>query len=274
MSERRACELVGLWRSVKRYVRCPDRNGELRQALKELAESKPRIGYRQLYDRLCRQGWRVNHKRLERLYAQEGLALRRKRRSVKIVCERRPHEVPSAVNRHWSMDFVHDALFNGRRFRCLTIIDIKSRFIPGIEVAFSIPGERVVAVLDRLKQTRGVPEMITVDNGPEFRSRVVKKWARDNQVTLDYIEPGKPIQNAFIESFHATFRQECLDGHWFIDMADAREKIEAFRQEYNTERPHRSIGKRTPAELEQELNLPAEGGIDMNQAELLTYNWT
>lgn len=274
MSERRACELVGLWRSVRRYARCPDRNAQLRQALRELAWAKPRIGYRQLYDRLCRAGWRVNHKRIERLYAQEGLALRRKRRSVKIVCERRPHEVPSLPNKHWSMDFVHDALFNGRRFRCLTLIDIKSRFVPAVETAFSLPGERVVAVLDRLKQTRGVPEMITIDNGPEFRSKALQKWAKDNNVILDYIEPGKPIQNAFIESFHATFRQECLDGHWFIDMADAREKIETFRQEYNNDRPHRSIGKRTPAELEHELNLPAKRGLDINQAESLTYNWT
>jgi len=274
MSERRACELVRISRSVKRYERCPDRNGQLRQALRELAWAKPRIGYRQLYDRLCRAGWRVNHKRIERLYAQEGLALRRKRRSVKIVCERRPHEVPSVVNQHWSMDFVHDALCTGRGFRCLTIIDIKSRYVPAIEAAFSLPGERVVAVLDGLKQSRRVPETITIDNGPEFRSKAVKRWAKANNVRLDYIEPGKPTQNAFIESFHATFRQECLDGHWFTDMADARARIEAFRQDYNTNRPHRSIDKRTPTELEQELILPQNERIDMNQAESLTYNWT
>jgi len=264
MSERRACELVGLWRSVRRYERSPDQNVELRQALRELAWAKPRIGYRQLYDRLRRAGWRVNHKRIERLYALEGLALRRKRRSVKIVCERRPHEIPSTVNRHWSMDFVHDALCTGRRFRCLTIIDIKSRYVPAIEAAFSLPGERVVAVLERLKQSRGIPEMITIDNGPEFRSKALKDWARDNHVILDYIEPGKPIQNAFIESFHATFRQECLDGQWFTDIADARIKIEAFRREYNTDRPHRSIGRRTPAELERELTLPVNGGIGLH----------
>jgi putative transposase len=139
-----------------------------------LAWAKPRIGYRQLYDRLRRAGWLVNHKRIERLYAQEGLALRRKQRSVKIVCERRPHEVPSHPNQHWSMDFIHDAVGTGRRFRCLTVIDLRSRFVPAIEVAFSLPGEQVVAVLDRLKQLRGIPEKITVDNGPEFPQR----WCR------------------------------------------------------------------------------------------------
>jgi putative transposase len=259
---------------VLKYVGRPDGNGAVRQALRELAWAKPRIGYRQLYDRLRRAGWRVNHKRIARLYAQEGLALRRKRRSVKIVCERQPPEVPSRPNQHWSMDFIHDALGTGRPFRCLTLIDLTSRVVPAIEVGFSLPGEQVVAVLDRLKQTRGVPEMITVDNGAEFRSKVVQKWAADNGVILDYIEPGKPMQNPFIESFHATFRQECLDGHWFINLANAREKIEAFRQEYNTERPHRSINKRTPAEWETELTLPTNRRVDNNQAEVLTYNWT
>lgn len=274
MSERRACALVGVWRSVKRYVPGPDRNRDLRYALRELAYARPRIGYRQLYDRLRQAGWLVNHKRIERLYAQENLALRRKRRSRKIVCERHPHTVPATVNQHWSMDFIHDALGNGRRFRCLTIIDVKSRYVPAIEAAFSLPGERVVTLLQRLKQRRGIPQKITVDNGPEFRSKAVKKWAKANHVILDYIEPGKPIQNAFIESFHASFRQECLDGHWFVNLADARQKIEAYRREYNDERPHRSIGRRTPAQLERELTLPMHGGIDMNQAESLTYNWT
>jgi len=274
MSERRACALVGLWRSVKRYLPGPDRNAQLRQALRELAFAKPRIGYRQLSDRLRRAGWRVNHKRIERLYAQEGLALRRTRRCRKIVCERHPHVMPTTVNRHWSMDFIHDALATGRRFRCLTIIDVKSRYVPAIEAAFSLPGERVVAVLERLKRTRGIPQKITVDNGPEFRSQAVRKWAQANRVMLDYIEPGKPTQNAFIESFHASFRQECLDGHWFLNMTDAREKIEAFRREYNEERPHRSIGQRTPAQLERELNQKTNNRIDMNQAEPLTYNWT
>lgn len=267
MSERQACKLVELSRSVKRYRKRPDQNNELRQALTAMAQSHPRVGYRQLHDRLCRQGWVVNHKRIERLYAQAGLALRRKRRSRKIVCERVPLAVPVYPNQGWAMDFVHDSLFNGRAIRCLTIIDIKSRFAPAIEVAFSLPGQRVVSILNRLKQQRGLPCVITVDNGPEFRSQALQKWAKDNDVTLDYIEPGKPTQNAFIESFNATFRQECLDAHWFTSLPDAREKIEYWRNDYNTERPHRSIGRQTPVELEKEL-------IDINQTESLTCKWT
>ncbi len=267
MSERQACKLVDLSRSVNRYRRHPDRKSELRQALIAMAQSQPRVGYRQLHDRLRRQGWVVNHKRIERLYAEAGLALRRKRRSRKIVSEREPLAVPANPNEGWAMDFVHDSLFNGRAIRCLTIIDINSRFAPAIEVAFSLSGERVVLTLDRLKQQRGIPRIITVDNGPEFRSQALRKWAKDNQVRLDYIEPGKPTQNAFIESFNATFRQECLDAHWFTSIADAKEKIEHWRNDYNTERPHRSIGRLTPAEKERKQ-------IDRTMTESLTYKWT
>lgn len=267
MSERQACKLVELSRSVKRYGKGPDQNNELRQALRAMAQSHPRVGYRQLHDRLSRQGWVVNHKRIERLYAQAGLALRRKRRSRKIVCERVPLAVPVCPNEGWAMDFVHDSLFNGRAIRCLTIIDIKSRFAPAIEVAFSLPGERVVSTLNRLKEQRGLPGVITVDNGPEFRSQALQKWAGDNHVRLDYIEPGKPTQNAFIESFNATFRQECLDAHWFTNIADAREKIEYWRNDYNTQRPHRSIGRQTPAEEETKY-------FDKTRTESLTSNWT
>lgn len=267
MSERQACKLVDLSRSVNRYVKHPDHNRQLRQALIAMAQSRPRVGYRQLHDRLSRQGWVVNHKRIERLYAQEGLALRRKRRSRKIVCERVPMAVPRSPNEGWAMDFVHDSLFNGRAIRCLTIIDIKSRFAPAVEVAFSLPGERVVSALNRLKEQRGLPRAITVDNGPEFRSKVLQKWAKTNDVTLDYIEPGKPTQNAFIESFNATFRQECLDAHWFTSIADAKEKIELWRNDYNTERPHRSIGRLTPAEEETKQ-------VDKTETESLTCKWT
>jgi putative transposase len=267
MSERQACKLVELSRSVKRYRKRPDHNNELRQALIAMAQSHPRVGYRQLYDRLGRQGWVVNHKRIERLYAEEKLALRRKRRSRKIVCERVPIAVPVCPNEGWAMDFVHDSLFNGRAIRCLTIIDIKSRFIPAIEVAFSLPGELVVSTLNRLKEQRGLPCVITVDNGPEFRSQKLQKWAKDNDVRLDYIKPGTPTQNAFIESLNATFRQECLDGHWFTSLADARDKIEFWRNDYNNERPHRSIGRRTPAEEEIKL-------FDKTKTESLTCNWS
>ena len=266
MSERQACKLVDLPRSVKRYRKQPDHNMDLRQALIAMAQSFPRVGYRQLYDRLSRRGWVVNHKRIERLYAEAGLALRRKRRTSKVVYERVPIAVPVCPNDSWAMDFVHDSLFNGRAIRCLTMIDIKSRFIPAIEVAFSLPGERVISVLNRLKEQRGLPRAITIDNGPEFRSKALRKWAKDNNVRLDYIEPGKPTQNAFIESFNATFRQECLDAHWFTGIADAREKIEYWRNDYNTERPHRSIGKQTPAEEDNKQ-------FDKTKTESLTCKW-
>jgi putative transposase len=233
-----------------KYRRRPDRNGQLRKDLRELAGKKLKYGLPMLFQLLRRRGWKVNHKRVERLYRLEKLSLRRKKRAKRIVREREHLPVPAHPNEHWAMDFIHDALWSGRKFRCLTLVDIASRYAPALEVGFSMPAERVIAVLNRLAVTRGLPLGITVDNGPEFICKALRDWAAGRGVCLHFIQPGKPTQNAFIESLNGTFRHECLDSHAFRTIREAKEKIEEWRNEYNTERPHSSLGHQTPQEVE------------------------
>ena len=188
-----------------------------------------------------------NHKRIERIYREEGLQVRsRKRKRTCKSIRIRTVEVPTRPNERWSMDFVHDWLAFGRRIRCLTIVDDFTRECLHIEVAPSMSGERVARVLDYLAFTRGLPEEIVVDNGAEFSSLVMDRWAHEKGVNLHFIEPGKPVQNAYIESFNGKFRDECLNEHWFTDLSDAKRLIEAWRIDYNTFRPHSSLGDLTP----------------------------
>lgn len=199
---------------------------------------------------LRREGFTDNHKRIERVYREEGLQVKKRKRKRTCRSTRtRQIDVPDQPNQRWSMDFVHDGLADGRRLRCLTIIDDYSRECPHLEVATSISGERVARVLDYLAWSRGLPEEIVVDNGPEFASLAMDRWAYQNGVSLHFIEPGKPNQNAFIESFNRSFRDECLNDNWFINLADATRKIEKWRLEYNRFRPHSSLGDQTPAEF-------------------------
>ena len=245
----RACGLMGISRSLFRYrSRRPD-SASLRARIEEIAAAKRRYGYRRVYLRLRREGWEVNRKRVYRLYREAGLAVRRRKRKRIGVFERKPLPKPTAANVSWSMDFVADWLIGGRRLRCLTIVDDCTRECLAIEVDTSLPGLRVQAVLDRLADTRGLPQSITVDNGPEFDSKVLDQWAYRTGVQLSFIRPGKPNENAYIESFNGKFRDECLNEHWFISLAHARRIIEAWRIEYNTERPHSSLGNRTPQEF-------------------------
>jgi len=245
----RACGLIGISRSLYRYrSRRPD-SGPLRARIAEIAAIKRRYGYRRVYLRLRREGWEVNRKRVYRLYREAGLAVRRRKRKRIGVLERKPLPKPTAANVSWSMDFVADGLIGGRRLRCLTIVDDCTRECLAIEVDTSLPGLRVQAVLERLADTRGLPRSITVDNGPEFDSKVLDQWAYRRGVQLSFIRPGKPNENAYIESFNGKFRDECLNEHWFISLAHARSIIEAWRIEYNTERPHSSLGNRTPQEF-------------------------
>jgi putative transposase len=210
---------------------------------------KRRYGYRRVYLRLRREGWEVNRKRVYRLYREAGLAVRaRKRKRIGLV-ERKPLPKPMAANLSWSMDFVSDGLADGRRLRCLNIVDDCTRECLAIEVDTSITGARVKAVLQRLADIRGLPESITVDHGPEFEGQVLDTWAYQVNVQLSFIRPGKPNENAYIESFNGKFRDECLNEHWFITMEQARRIIEAWRIEYNTERPHSSLGNLTPEEF-------------------------
>jgi len=262
----RACGLMGISRSLYRYrSRRPD-SGPLRARIEEIAAIKRRYGYRRVYVRLRREGWEVNRKRVYRLYREAGLTVRRRKRKRIGLFERKPLPKPTAANVSWSMDFVADGLIGGRRMRCLTIVDDCTRECLAIEVDTSITGLRVQSVLDRLADTRGLPRSITVDNGPEFDGQVLDKWAYRTSVQLSFIRPGKPNENAYIESFNGKFRDECLNEHWFLSLAHARSIIEAWRIEYNTERPHSSLGNLTPQEFaavrrmqtEKRVLLPAD----------------
>jgi putative transposase len=201
-----------------------------------------------LYLLLRREGFKANHKRVERLYREEGLSLRRRRRRKRLSHLRAVRAQPLAANQTWAVDFIHDSLFNGRRFRAFAVLDEWSRESLAIEVDFSLTGERVTRV-QRLRGERGLPLVIQADNGPELRGRVLDQWAYEHWVKLQFIAPGKPIQNAFIESFNARLREECFNEHVFLSLDDARRKIECWRIAYNRERPHSSLGNLTPAEF-------------------------
>jgi putative transposase len=250
LSERRACRLVGMARTSCRYE--PERQGQeenLKARLRTLAGERRRFGYRRLTVLLRREGWTVNHKRVYRLYRQEGLQVRRRKRKRIGAVERQPLAIPTRQNERWSMDFVADALTDGRKFRSLNIVDDYSRECLVSEVDTSIPGARVVSVLEQLREIRGLPEVMVMDNGPEFAGKALDAWAYQRGVNLHFIEPGKPVQNAFIESFNGRFRDECLNEHWFISLEDARRNIEAWREDYNQVRPHSSLGNQTPQEF-------------------------
>lgn len=250
VSERHACRLVGIGRSTLRYC-ARQRTDEslLRLRLRELAAVRPRFGYRRLHVLLRREGVIINHKRVERLYREEGLAVRRRKRKRVARDGRGRPAMPGRPNQQWGIDFVSDTLAWGRRIRLFTVVDVFTREALAIEVDTSLPGGRVVRVLERLVAERGVPEEIVLDNGPELAGKALDQWAYERGVWLRFIEPGKPIQNAFVESFQGRLRDECLDRHWFLGLGDARHTIEAWRQDYNQARPHSALGYRPPAEF-------------------------
>jgi putative transposase len=224
-------------------------DNKLRNRLRELAGQRKRFGSPRLHTMLKREGLVINHKRTERIYREEGLALRRKRRRKGAAGTRAVIPAPERPNQKWSMDFVSDSIVTGRRFRALAIVDDYSRECPAIEVDTSLGGTRVVSVLDRLADTRGLPEVITVDNGPEFAGTVLDQWAYRKGIKLDFIRPGKPIENAFAESFNGRLRDECLNINWFLTVKHAKETIETWRKDYNTVRPHSSLGGLAPEEF-------------------------
>jgi putative transposase len=248
-SERRACRLAGIGRSSCRYQAHRRDDGKLRQRLRELAGERRRFGYRRLTVMLRREGWQVNPKRVYRLYCAEGLSVRRRQRKRLKAQARRPLALPTQANQVWTMDFTHDSLASGRKFRTLNLMDGYTRESPRIEVDTSLPSLRVVRVLEDVARQRGYPQAVQVDNGPEFISRVVDQWAFEHRVELHFIAPGKPTQNAQIESFNGKFRDECLNENWFLTLQEAREKIEAWRRDYNQVRPHSGLGYQTPEEF-------------------------
>ena len=249
VSARRALRLVGLSRS--RWHERPQRaarDAPIRERLKALAKLRPRFGYKRLHVLLRREGVVINLKRVYRLYCEERLMVRR-HRAKQVMAPRGPLPAPTRPNERWGMDFIHDACVDGRRFRCLTMVDEFTRECPRIETDTSLPAARVIAALEQLAAERGLPESVVVDYGPEFISRRLDIWAYQHGVELVFIRPGKPVENAYIESFHARFRDECLAARWFLDLPDARDQIEQWRQDYNEVRPHSSLGNRTPREF-------------------------
>lgn len=248
VSERRACRTTGFARSSVRYRSCIQDDRDVRGRLRTLAEQRPRWGYRRLHVLLKREMPPINHKRVYRLYREEKLAIRRRRRK-RVAQPRVPMQPPERANVLWTMDFVHDSLANGRSFRNLNVIDAHTRECLAIEVDTSLPGARVTRVLDRIGLFRGLPEAIRVDNGPEFSGQELDAWAYRNNVKLDFITPGRPMENAFVESFNGKFRDECLNAHWFVSLQDAQSKIERWRYDYNAVRPHSSLDDKTPAEF-------------------------
>ncbi|HEV2398577.1 MAG TPA: IS3 family transposase [Candidatus Sulfotelmatobacter sp.] len=249
MSERHACRLMGLGRSTHRYRARKGRDAMLRMRLKELAARRMRFGYRRLTAMLGREGMQANHKRVYRLYREEGLAMRiRQRRRIRWTgAAVKP--AASQPNERWSMDFVTDCVSSGKVIRMLTIVDDYTRECPAIEVDISLGGLRVRRVLDRIASERGLPEAIVLDNGPEFRGRALAAWSEERGVRLEFIQPGKPVQNAYAESFNGRLRDECLNANWFTSLSDARRKIETWRQDYNQQRPHSSLDYLPPAEF-------------------------
>ncbi len=249
ISERHACGLVALNRASCRYRKRRSSDAPLRARLRQLAAERRRFGYRRLHVLLRREGWAVNHKRVYRIYRQEGLTVRSKKRKRAAGVERIPLVAPTRPNQGWSMDFVSDALSSGRRFRVLNVVDDFTRESLATEVDTSLGGERVKRVLERLRQRGRQPEWIVSDNGPEFTGKVMDQWAFTRGVRQQFITPGKPVENAYVESFNGKMRDECLNENWFMDLSEAREKIEAWREDYNQVRPHSALGYQTPAEF-------------------------
>jgi len=250
ISERRACALMGLSRTVLHYTPClPLRSDQLRSRIQQLAAERRRFGYRRIHVLLRREGIHVNVKRVHRLYCMDGLQVRRRRKRRGVAVERRPLLIPEAPNQVWSIDFVMDALEQGRRLKCLTIVDDFSKEAIDIVVDHGISGQYVTRVLDQAAQFRSLPKVIRTDQGPEFTGRALDQWAYERRIELRLIQAGKPTQNAYVESFNGKFRDECLNEHWFRTLAEARTIVATWRMDYNQARPHSALGYRTPAEF-------------------------
>lgn len=248
MSERSACEVVGISRSAYHYRPSERRDDPVIEAIQSVVERYPAYGFSKVFTVLRRDGHPWNHKRVYRVYCALKLNLRRKGKKRLPNRYPEPLTVPEQMNQCWSMDFMSDALFCGRRFRTFNVVDDYNREALAIEVDLSLPAPRVIRVLDRIVAWRGYPAKIRMDNGPEFVSATLAEWADDHAVQLEFIKPGKPTQNSFIERFNRTYRTEVLDMYAFKRLSEVREITEHWIREYNEERPHDSLGKLTPRE--------------------------
>jgi len=246
LSERRSCRLLGISASSLRYESRRSTIEGLQERMLVLARERPRYGYRRLHVLLRREGYEVNHKRVHRLYRHEGLMVRRRLRKRIAAGKRVPLPLPVRADERWSVDFMSDQLADGRVFRTLNIVDDFTRECLAIEVDTSLSGHRLVRVLELLVAGERRPQALVMDNGPELTSKVLDAWAYRNGVELRFIQPGKPVQNAYVESFNGKFRDECLNEHWFLSLNEARTVIEDWRQDYNQFRPHSSLDDLTP----------------------------
>lgn len=253
LSERRALTIVRMSASSLRYVPAPDQNASLRERIIALAHRHRRYGAGMIYLKLRQAGVVANHKRVDRLYAEARLQVKRRRRKKVPQADRQPLVRPQALNEVWSADFVFDRTAEGRVLKCLTIVDDATTEAVAIVPARAIGGVPFTRVLDQLAISRGLPRVLRTDNGPEFCGRAVLTWAHERGVTLRLIEPGKPNQNAYIESFNGRFRDECLNEHWFTSLPHASAVIEAWRREYNDERPKKALGGLTPTAFARQL---------------------
>jgi len=253
MSERHALRVMGMSASALRYVPRPDINTELREQIIQLAQRHRRYGSEMIYLKLRQAGHRVNHKRVERLYALEKLQVRRRRRKKIPPADRQPLVRPGSANEVWSIDFVFDRTASGRTIKCLAIVDDATHEVVAVIPEHSIGGDHLVRLLDEVCARRGKPDVIRSDNGKEFTGRAMLTWAYRNGIALRLIEPGKPNQNAYVESFNGRFRDECLNEHWFVSLNHARVVIRTWVQEYNEERPKKGLGGLTPAAYARQL---------------------
>lgn len=253
LSERRSLAVVQMSASAFRYAPRPDGNGELRERIQALAQRHKRYGVGMIHLKLRQAGMLVNYKRVERLYQEARLQVRRRKRKKVAFGERQPLLRPTAANQVWSMDFVFDRTADGRVIKSLTIVDDATHEAVAIEVEHAISGQMLTRVLDRLALSRGLPQVIRTDNGKEFCGKAMLEWAHRRSVDLRLIEPGKPNQNAYVESFNGRFRDECLNEHWFTGLLRARTLIETWRREYNEERPKNALGGLTPAAYAKQL---------------------
>ena len=254
-SERHACQLVGLAGSTYRYQPCKN-DAALREQLQELAQEKPRYGYRRLHVLLQTAGVMANHKRVWRVYHAAGLSVKRRRRK-RLVRVGRPQEAVSAPNQEWALDFVSDRLATGRSVRILSVVDTFTRECIALEADTSFASRRVTRVLEAAFTHRPRPQRIRCDNGPELTSRHFLAWCIDHRIDLHHIQPGRPMQNGHVESFHGKLRDECLNTSWFGNLFDARRRIAAWKREYNEHRPHSSLGYRTPSEFARDVTSPS-----------------
>jgi putative transposase len=256
------CQALPVDRSTYHYRSKRTGQAVLSKRIKEIAETRVRYGYRRVHVLLRREGWAVNHKRVARLYREMGLQLRNKSPKRRVKAKLRDDRAPAtAANQVWAMDFVHDQLFDGRKIRVLTIVDTFTRLAPAMDVRHSYRGMDVVETLDRVVREVGCPRTIRLDNGPEFISKELDLWAYVKGVTLDFSRPGKPTDNAFIESLNGKFRAECLNANWFMSLDEARRKCEAWRRDYNEVRPHSAIGNQVPAMLHRTARLPGQPAV-------------